>query len=55
MNKVNKWKLLLTLLSNLIFAEILLGFKIGKKKRGLFVLRFLRRIVCGNGGDRVHK
>lgn len=33
MNKVNKWKLLLTLLSNLIFAEILLGFKIGKKKK----------------------
>lgn len=34
MNKVNKWKLLLTLLSNLIFAESLLGFKIGKKKEG---------------------
>lgn len=36
MNKVNKWKLLLTLLSNLIFAEILLGFKIGKKKKRAF-------------------
>lgn len=34
MSKGNKSKLLFTLLSNLIFAEILLGFKIGKKQEG---------------------